>query len=133
MSAASIDIDTLDVAVEDLLRVEVSYGRLSLVLKTVLDKLRAQTDIINDLREGQADLYRRHGSLKKSMAAAGADSGLDEVTAEQSKVYDADDMAQMQDQIAKLKEEVRALRGSHPQYLRRVALRVIRRKSFPRG
>ncbi len=47
MAAPLIDIDTLDFAVEDLLRVEVTYGRLQLVLKAVLDKLRSQTEALS--------------------------------------------------------------------------------------
>mmetsp|Transcript_38543 Transcript_38543/g.68967 ORF Transcript_38543/g.68967 Transcript_38543/m.68967 type:complete len:1246 (-) Transcript_38543:304-4041(-) len=64
MANMDIGLESVDVAVEDLLKVEVTYGRLSLVLKSVLEKLRAQTDLLNALRNEHNDLKKSHDDLQ---------------------------------------------------------------------
>eukprot|EP00667_Euglena_gracilis_P000714 EG_transcript_714 len=87
---AHVDIEAVDVAVEDLLRVEVTYGRLTLVLKGVLDKLRSQSEALNNLKEGQEKLNSR----------------LDDAGSGSPTIGGADDLRQ---QLARLQEEMRAL------------------------
>ena len=64
-NTTDVTLESVDVAVEDLLKVEVTYGRLSLVLKSVLAKLQAQTDLLNGLRNEHNDLKKSHDNLQQ--------------------------------------------------------------------
>jgi len=103
-----VELEAIDFAVEDLLRVEVSYGRLRLLLRALTDRVRGQTETLANLREDHVLLLQSHTRLKRQFDGRGvlADVALAQDDARHN---DEDDVADLQGQLAKLREDLRAL------------------------